>query len=250
MLILGVALILFLVLYQKRMNSKQNELQLEKLNHRQKLMEAEIEVTEKEREKIAKNLHDDLGIKLNILNHNLAIISNHPDDWNEVDEILDNSINLLEGVIDSSRNIIYDSMPPALLKFGYIKATIELCSLIEISGRMKTVVKCKDINSRFPQKTELQLYRITQEIINNILKYANAKNLTIHISVETDLILTFLHDGIGISNEEIELLIQTGKGIGLRSIQSRVQNLNATIMYNENKLSPTIVIRVPEAFLT
>jgi signal transduction histidine kinase len=78
----------------------------------------------------------------------------------------------------------------------------------------------------------LQLYRIIQEVINNIIKHSEATHVSISARSDAqELIIDITHDGIGISSEMIAQLTQTEKGIGLKSIQSRVQLIHASIQY-------------------
>ncbi len=246
MLVLAVAVIISIVRHQKRMREKQNELQMQKLNHRQQLLEAEIQVTEKEREKIAKNIHDDLSSKLNFINQNIAIIRDNPEDEELVNEMLNNSTELLVTVIEATKGIIYDLMPPALVKLGYLKATVELCSMINATRRLHIECIYDKQNLRFSPKIELQLYRITQEVLNNILKHCKATKLILKIEVQASLMITIFHNGEGITNEKVMFLSQTGNGIGLRSIQSRVNTLNASIRYKDENNEPKLFIEVPD----
>ena len=243
--ILVSALIIFIVIHQKRMLAKQNEIQLQKLNHRQLLFEAEIQVAEKEREKIARNIHDDIGSKLNIINQNFWILKDESNNKEIKETVLANSVNLLESVIESSRTIIYELMPPALLKLGYLRATNELCNLLRTSAKRHIEYNHVGENIRFAPKIELQLYRITQEVLNNIMKHSNVSFLKLNIEIEQHLVLKIFHDGKGITNEKVEILSHTGNGLGLRSIQSRVQTLNASIKYGEGSTEPKITIDVP-----
>ena len=136
-------------------------------------------------------------------------------------------------------------MPPALLKLGYLRATNELCNLLRASAKIEIEYNYAGENIRFVPKIELQLYRITQEVLNNIMKHSNISFLKLNIEIEKNLTLKIFHDGKGITNEKVEILSHTGNGLGLRSIQSRVQTLNATIKYGEENTEPKITIEVP-----
>ncbi len=249
MLLLVSALIIFVIAHKKRMSVKQSELELLNLQHRQKLLESEILVTEKEREKIAKNLHDDVGANLNFISKNFEIMKANMQDKDLVSEVMDESIQLLENTIETSRTIIYDLMPPALIRLGFVYAMKELCSMLNASGQKRIEYVHNLKNQRFSPKNELQLYRITKELLNNIIKHADATQVNLTIHYDKVLNIYFEYNSDGLTDEKAEILSHTANGIGLRSIKSRVQTLNATLYYSSDKITSRIKISVPETEL-
>jgi len=249
MLLVVSALITFVIAHKKRMAVKQKELEMMNLQHRQKLLESEIIVTEKERENIAKNLHDDVGANLNFIYKNFEIIKANETDKNLVAEIMDESIQLLENTIETSRNIIYDLMPPALLRLGFVYAMKELSSMLNASGEKRIAYIHNLNNQRFSQRNELQLYRITKELLNNIIKHTDATEVKLTIHYDQSLTIHFEYNSDGLTDVRAEMLSHTANGIGLRSIKSRVETLNATIQYSSDTKNSEIKIMVPETVL-
>lgn len=255
-IIIGTSVILFLVffvilfvlLHQKRMLQHKTLITQKEINHQKKLVEANIEVAEFEREKIAKNIHDDIGTTLNVISLHLNRIKRNANNETLVKELTDESRDLLDNSIETIRNIAKDLMPPSLIKLGFVKGLNELCRQIESASSLK--IKLNQLNSAFdlPKKTEIQLYRIVQETLNNIVKHANAN--TININLQNNLksiIITINHNGKGISNEMVNELTKTNSGIGLRSVQSRAQIINATLQYITVSNNESIInIEVPK----
>lgn len=248
MVILAVSIVLFVVIYKKRILQQQNEIQKAKYSHQKELFEATIQVEEKERERIAKNIHDDLGALLNVIRlNNISAIKN----VNNVDKVLkslDDNKKLLNSTSEIIRSISRQLGPPTLLKLGYIEGISELCTHINNTGAFKVNFKVENnITSRFHQKIEVQLYRITQEIINNIIKHANASLINIELCMHNRALnLSITHNGYGINSTTIETLLQSSKGIGLKNIQSRVQAINGSIQYFTIGLNDSkIIIDIP-----
>jgi signal transduction histidine kinase len=85
---------------------------------------------------------------------------------------------------------------------------------------------------RFEQTVELNIYRIVQELINNILKHANAGKIKLNMMVTSNyLSIDLFHNGIGISNAQVSYQLNQEKGSGLKSIQTRLNNLKGKIDY-------------------
>jgi signal transduction histidine kinase len=247
MLILAISIILFIVLYNKRVLLQKHQIQAAKFNHQKELIEATIQVEENEREKISKNIHDDLGALLNVIRlNNMKAIKNANKPEVVVQSLEDNK-SLLNSTSEIVRSVAKQLAPPTLLKLGYVEGIKELCKQVNNTGAIKVEFKGDKIAVRFQQRVEVQLYRVTQEVVNNILKHAKASSITIELKLlENMLTLTVSHDGLGISADTIKKLMRTSKGLGLKSIQTRIQTIKGSIQYfsigtNDSK----IIIHIP-----
>lgn len=249
MLILVISIILFVVFYQKKILAQKNQIQLAENQYQRQLLQATIQVEEKERERIAKNIHDDIGTLLNVLKLNLTKLSRNGEDKELVKLLTGENIELLDESIQSIRNISKDLVSPTLLKLGYLKAVHELCRHITNSGQIfaDLVHEADEIDIRFPESTEVQLYRMTQEIINNIIKHAGAGEILIEYKKsETVYNVLVRHNGRGITDQDIISLVKDNKGLGLKSIQSRAQLINATVNYSvPTPLQACIHVKIP-----
>jgi len=246
MLVLVAFIILFVIYYQKKVLAQQNQMQLAENKYQRQLLSAAIQVEEKERERIAKNIHDDVGTLLNVLKMNLSKADRHADNKEMARNLGEENLKLLEESIQSIRGIAKDLVPPTLIKLGYIKAVNELCRHINNSGEIAVNFFQDDSSLRLPEQTELQLYRLTQELINNVIKHTGASKLSIEFKQHNSSHnLTLVHNGKGITSEQVKELSKEGKGLGLKSIQSRAQLINANVQYNVQNNAASINVELP-----
>ena len=241
MLMLVIFIVLFVVYYQKKVLTQQN-------NFQKQLLSASIEVEEKERERIARNLHDDIGILLTGVKQNLNKASLNATDAELENKLKIENLNLLEDATQRVRDIAKDLVPPTLLKFRYVSALNELAKQINRSGNAQVKITEGNLNPGLSDKAELQLYRATQEIITNIIKHAEATEMEIGFFKQSACFTVKIsHNGKGISNRDVVELSQEQKGIGLKSIQSRAQLINAKVNYfaNNHLKKSSIEIEVP-----
>ncbi len=243
-LILCTAIIGFVVFYQRRSMEHRKKLSDAETEHQRKLLDASIQITEKESERISKNIHDEIGTYLNVIRLNQAKISRHSSDPVMILNLIDENNKLLEETIQSVRAISHDLMSPTLVKLGFLKAISELCRQIRVSGNMQITATSNVEDIRFSAKVEMQLYRICKEVINNIIKHAKANNTSINMVInQSHLKIDIEHNGEGIDMSGIQMLSETATGLGLKSIFSRAQIINATIQYISlpNQLSKIII---------
>ena len=233
MLTLVSFIILFVVYYQKRMLLHVNQLRENETLYQKKLLEASMEVAEQERKKIAGNIHDDVGIILNVIKLNLSKMKRNKNDEALIDELLQTNSQMLEDTIVTLRSISHDLMPQALVRLGFVKGITELCHQVTAAGNQKiTLIKEVEQIPDLNKKTEMQLYRLTKEILNNIIKHASASEIEVTIGFENNTLHTKIaHNGKGITDGEVTELINSGRGIGLQSIFSRGQLTNSKINY-------------------
>lgn len=174
-----------------------------------------------ERKRISTELHDDLGAQLSttrMLIGNLKSKNETKDDA----VIIEKSISMLEDSIYKLRTIMSDLENTTLEKDGYLKATEELINKISSLQNIKFNLSHTGLDERLNKNAEHHLFRITQELVNNTLKYANATKIYIDI-VRNDTNVSFLYedDGAGFDTSNAT----TGKG--LRNIAHRAGSLNA-----------------------
>lgn len=232
MIILAVSIVLFVVVYQKKVLAQQNQIQATENKHQIELLNASIQVAELEREKIAKNIHDDVGTSLNVIKLQLTKISRNLDDKAAAGSLLKESMQMLSDSIENIRSIAKDLMPPTLIKLGLEKGIAELFRQINASGQMQIETAFSFSENRMPAKTELHVYRIIQEVISNIIKHSNAKHMQVSGKSDTmGMTISISHDGAGLTSETVSELTEKQQGIGLKSIQSRAQLIGASIQY-------------------
>lgn len=186
-------------------------------------MHSVIEGQEIERERIAKELHDSLGgllstIKLQIDNAKTAPKTNHNGVFSRAHELLDTAV---EEVRTISRNL----QPVSLKKLGLVAAIKDLINRFEGENIPEVYFQYYDVPTQMNKMVSLSVYRIIQELLNNSLKHAKAKEILIQINSEDDdLVIQYEDDGIGYDQTQIPK-----KGMGLENIKSRVNYLHGSL---------------------
>jgi len=178
-----------------------------------------------ERKRISHELHDDLGSQLCAIKLFLTDLKKNEHLKNS--GLLENSLGLVDASIKDLRLIMDDLQTPTILENGYIAATTELVNKVSQLKEIKFNLSHNGLQKRLGYKKESNLFRITQELINNTLKYAQAKNVTIDVLKRDDnLILMYEDDGNGFN------LNAAKKGYGLNNIESRSQSLGGTVAFD------------------
>lgn len=220
-----IALLLISIVLLVRNRAKKKEALINKETEL-RLREAEISTIinsqEKERSRFARDLHDGFGQLISVLKLNLSQLNEVTNrDMEKRAEVFKNGESVINEMFEELRNICFDLMPQTLVKRGLTSALKELGARIN-----RTKVNCEvlifDNSERLPSLLEISLFRITQEWVNNILKYAEATNITIQMTREAhEVTLTIEDNGIGFDTLEF----YSGKGNGWKNIQTRINQI-------------------------
>lgn len=223
MILLSVALVVFFVVYQRRIFAKERQRIAGEKAHQKELLTAAVEVQETERRRIASDLHDDIGSLLSATRLYLRQLGPNATAERSAD-IRDQALNILDEMIQNTRRITHDLMPPVLEKFGFQAAAEDLCERIDNSGGLRVNFSATT-EDRLEPKQEVALYRVLQELLNNTMKHAKAKNIDVDLNWGQEQ-FSFLYqdDGKGFDLDAIK-----SKGLGLRNIESRVSLIGGAL---------------------
>ncbi|RPD48969.1 MULTISPECIES: sensor histidine kinase [Chitinophagaceae] len=248
MLVLTVGLIMFIIFHQRKVIRYQLQLQRMEEEQQKILLTASIRLQEEERQRIAADLHDDAGPLLATarlyLTENLVNLdkSTQLQSIFQIRQILDDTIQLV-------RNISHSLMPPTLKNFGLESAVNDLFQKIGGSGTMNASSRFHDYKDRLKNEKELNVFRVVQELVNNILKHSNASFIHLTQNVQGDnFILRIHHDGRGLVQTDFEKLNKSTVGLGLKNISSRLKVAHGSI-YFEKDPSQTyykVTISIPQ----
>ena len=226
MFTMTIAIIVFFVIYQKRLLAQQRKHRLIEEAYQKELLVSSIKSQEKERRRIATDLHDEIGALLTTT----KLYTDQIDTITSVEELtqLKNKANsLLDETVDNVRRISLDLRPVVLENFGIGEAVESLKTQIAETGDIAIVTDIGQIE-RFDYEQELAMYRIVKELINNTLKHAEADRIDIRMNSENGKFhLIYKDDGKGFSPE------RQSNGLGLKSIESRLNMLGSEIIYLE-----------------
>lgn len=219
-------------------NKQRQRAEIMRENNRQEKLrfKAVIDSEEKERIRIAKELHDGLGQLLSSAKLNMSGLE---DGIQKEDEfLLKNSLNIIDDAVKEVRNISHNMMPTALMNYGLVEAITGLVGKINDSKQLAVNFSKDNYKITLEKETEITLYRIVQEVINNMLKHSKAKNIEIMLSNNENLICLMISDnGVGFNISEIK----NSKGIGWQNIYSRVSMLNGKINIDSNLTMGTCI---------
>lgn len=186
---------------------------------------------EREKQKIASELHDDVASKLSIIRLRLC------EDPKRNDDI----ISLLDNAIHSVRHISHDLHKPFFKQISFLDAVRDF--VLPLNDVIKVDIRCICQPSyRLKQKTKLNLFRIVQEVIHNILKHAQASCISIKLNATDTLFqLTIVDNGRGFLNKSIDKI-----GIGMETIKYRAKEIKANYKFISAKnKGTTFLISLP-----
>lgn len=232
--IILLSVILLFFLYRSRRLKLEGRQQLQSLQQQQQieLTSALLNGEERERRRLARDLHDGLGGTLAGIKVRLSEQDN---------PALQKIIKELDNAVRELRHIAHNMMPESLIRSGLEVALNDLCESSG-NGRTKVVLQMMDISSDLPKPTQLMIYRIVQELLSNVIKHARATEVFVQCSQTEDIFyITVEDDGVGFDKE----LLKDRKGIGLDNIRHRVGFLKGRLEIDtETEKGTTVNIEI------
>ncbi|GAA4276026.1 sensor histidine kinase [Aquimarina mytili] len=238
--LLSLSVIIFFIIYQRRLLAQQKKHQQVESDYQKELLKTSIASQEEERNRIAKELHDDVGAMLTTTKLYFGQITPEiPSD--ELQNITEKMRSFLDDMIHNVRSISQDLRPVVLEKLGLVEAIHSLAQTINDAGKISVHFK-NNTTRTITKSKELNIYRIIQELITNTLKHADASKIDIELKNEGNtLIIVFADDGKGIDLQKLDY----EKGIGLKNIESRLSILSGKIFFLESVSGIKIQLEIP-----
>lgn len=225
--VISVLAIVGLMIYRMRVNSiRRRHNYLEVINsHQQRLIDSEIQTQERERKRIAKDLHDGVGTSLSsiklLIGDSMSLKENERQ--KRTQEINDN----LTEVIADIKRIVYDLHPPALERYGLQVGLKNLTEKINNYGGLSVLYDYYGQRDVSPA-VSITIYRIIQELINNTIKHAKATEIRIHVNqFEDEINIMYEDNGVGMVGSRFT-------GLGLHNIESRIRSLQGRMSWESN----------------
>lgn len=207
-----------------------------------KILDAIIKTEEKEREKFAKNLHDDLGPLLSSIKMYVNSIYNITD-LGKQKFVIDQLNDIVREAIQSTKEISNDLSPHVLKNYGLTASIQSFARNVEEHIRIKFETNLND--NRLSDEVETSVYRIIKELINNTIKHAGASEVVMKlVHDKKKLILLFKDNGIGFEHH-IDDIKENG-GMGISNIISRIRSLKGKYSFKSEKNSGiTFELQIP-----
>ena len=244
--VIGFALILFLLgfgFYRRKQLEQKAILAAEQTKQRELLTQAVIEAEETERKRIASDLHDGVGQLFSAVKMNLGGLLNRVEITKDEDRFLaEKTMALVDESCKEVRVISHKMMPNFLLKSGIasdIKSFIEKID----ENTLKISFESNGFKDQLEFNEEIILYRVIQELINNVIKHAKANELEIILNkTKQNIQVKIMDNGIGFDYEKAK---EKG-GLGLKNILVRIEYLKGKVHFSTHHPSGTVVqIDVP-----
>lgn len=230
-----IIIVLFFAISQRNKRKTQQQITEQK----EEGFKAIIDAQEEERSKIARELHDGVVQQIGsvILKSRNLFSKKNLIEEKESKELLES----LENSNQDLRNISHQMMPRALKELGIIAALNDLLEGSLAYLNINYNLEHFNLEQRLPQKIEITIYRIAQELINNIIKHSKATEVSLQIFNTNNTVILIVEDnGVGFSTTKSK------KGIGLLNISSRLDMVKGNVNFEPSPKSGTLVtIKIP-----
>jgi two-component system NarL family sensor kinase len=232
MLLLACGIIFFVILYQRKVIRHQMELKKIEEEKQQELIKASFESEERERNRIAAELHDDVGTTLSSARLYLYKTKTTPENM----EAIQQSKKLLDEGIQKVRDISHKLQPSALDTFNLHHALTTLSQIIDRSEVVHMDYNAAPYLAALDRTVALSVYRVAQELTNNIIKHGHPKNITLSFQKHhAELQMIIRHDGEGITNEQFLLYMNSIGSSGLKNIVNRLNSVQGKILFHKTE---------------
>jgi signal transduction histidine kinase len=201
-----------------------------------------IDGQEKERQRLAENLHDNLGGTLAALKLNLQNLQHNKENKSIADKSVNNSLNLIEDAYQNVRQMAHEKNHGVVANQGLLPALKKLINNIS-SEKLMIEIKHFGLENRLENSLEIRIFRIIQELITNIIKHAQASKASIALTNHNTTLNIIVEDnGKGFSVNKTAKV----RGMGLSTVEKRIENLGGTLEIDSypNK-GTSIIINLP-----
>jgi signal transduction histidine kinase len=242
--IISILLLVFMIYYRNIRNRQKLALQQMRIKemeeeHRLAEIKRVMEAEESERRKIADQLHDDVGSMLSLASLNVSSVSSEHLQEKTDERKLQKVQQILDSISETVRNLSHQLTPMMIEQYGFKKSIEDIADTVNLSGKinLETVIVGFDDNKKYSVSFLNHIYRITQELLNNIIKHAHASHAILELVEHPKGVSLIMEDnGAGIQKTASD------KGRGIHSIQSKIAYLKGSMEINSKKEGGTLVV--------
>jgi signal transduction histidine kinase len=204
----------------------------EKMSQQKIISSKIIENQEKEQNRIAKDVHDGIGQMLTGLKFNLESINTNDMEKTalKIEHLKELTTNIIKGV----RTATFNLTPPELSDHGVVPAISKLTKeLGKLTGKEILFFNKNDFNERLDSLVEINIYRITQEAINNAIKYAESSHILVSLSHSKNMLSIVIDDdGKGFEPSKIKKVKNSDGGMGMTFMKERITYIEGRLFLN------------------
>lgn len=237
MFLLSLSIVIFFVVYQRRLLRQQQNHQQKEADYQQQLLRANFQSQERERNRIGKDLHDEVGALLTTTKLYFQHLDRNTQE-EKFAEIKSKAFSLLEETMTTVRRVSHDLRPVVLERLGLVEAILNVVDKINQSDQIKIEFK-HSLSTEPDAEYSLNWYRIVQELINNTLKHANATVIVLDLKTfQGELWLTYSDNGKGLTPES-----DTASGLGMQNIRSRIGLMQGEMNIKQKEQGFEVVLK-------
>ncbi|WP_299551175.1 ATP-binding protein [Seonamhaeicola sp.] len=218
----------------------------EKMNQQKIVSSKIIENQEKEQNRIAKDVHDGIGQMLTGLKYNLESIdiSDIDKTASKIEHLKELTANIIKGV----RTATFNLTPPELADHGIVPALTKLTQeLAKLTGKQIILYNKTDFGGRLDSLTEINIYRITQEAINNAIKYADSTHILVSLSSSKNILSIVIDDnGKGFDPGKVKKVKKGDGGMGMTFMKERIKYIDGRLfLHSEPGKGTRVTLNIP-----
>jgi signal transduction histidine kinase len=245
LLLLGVLMISFLILYRSRHRKLIREREQLKLSYERELLKSQLEIQEQTFRHISQEIHDNIGQMLSLARLNISTMD--PTQPTGMEQKISDSKKLVSQAIYDLRNLSHGLNTDYVADMGLARAIEHELEMIRKSSDQETVFQTEGDVYRLDKQREVIIYRIVQETLNNILKHAASRKIIIHLHYRPEEItLTITDNGKGFDLTPLDL--DKSFGLGIKNMHNRARLMGARFQISSTLGEGTsVLVNVPVA---
>jgi two-component system NarL family sensor kinase len=238
-------IVIMLILNQKGRQAQEQELRLMKERYEQELLRSQLEIQENVFGHLSQEIHDNIGQSLTFVA--LSLLTVPVENNSEAQEYIEESRKALQKAITELRDLSRSLHTDRVTEIGLANSIDFELERLKRTNLYETSFNFADIRNLLDHQTEIILFRIVQEMLNNIVKHAKASKVEVRLSHKTELIVLEIKDnGVGFDPEALFARQERMKGLGLMNIRKRASLIGGTFHINSAKNSGTAIrITIP-----
>ncbi|HVY75428.1 MAG TPA: sensor histidine kinase [Puia sp.] len=228
LLVVGFILVMAFM-YQRKRVKQERELAILKERYEQEMLRSQLEIQEHTMKNIAQELHDNIGQTLSVIKLWMSIVpieKSHP-----ASEGIENSKEMLHKVIREMADLTKSLHTDRISDIGLKEAIGFDIASLKRTGLLKIDYEVVGEEFHFPEEKSIFLFRMYQEMMNNILKHSKASEVNISIVYSDDytFVLTIQDNGVGFNTQQKKESVAGSSGLGLKSMRNRASLIGANL---------------------
>jgi two-component system NarL family sensor kinase len=247
MLLLGALMVSFLYLYRKRYHRHLGEKEQLRLSYERELLKAQLEIQEQTFINISQEIHDNIGQMLSLAKLNLSTMD--PNLPATLEQKIGDTKQLVGRAILDLRNLSHGLNTDYVSDLGLVKAIGRELEIIQRSGGLETELTTEGLVYSIDKQSELIVFRIIQESLNNIVKHAGSQKIIIHLLYRPEKLLLSIRDngkGFDLTPLSDNSNFNASFGLGIKNMHNRAQLIGAGFLISSTLDEGTCVtITVP-----